>query len=537
MRRLFKLFFYGVGIVLGAAMALQAQTATYHLHKEASTINTSFDQLKTAGTDASSVALTTTLTSKAAGDYVIKEFETQTGVPNAGGVLPSGSTLSFNLWMRKTANVGTVKPEARVRLNSATGTSLCSVTGSTALNTTVTKMSLSCTTTASVTMAATDRFYLWVGVNLSATSSTAFSGELDIEGTLNGNFDSQVTLPIPRAGLSPTSLSFANQIVNTTSGAKAVTLTNNQTSTALAISGVTTSGDYSQSNNCGTSLAALASCTINVTFKPTATGARTGTLTVTDNANNSPQTASLTGVGIALSSISVTPANPSVTRGLTQQFTATGTYTDNSTQNLTNTATWTSGTTTVATINSAGLATTVATGSSTIKATSGTISGSTTLTVTAPVLQSIAVTPANPSVPKGATQQFKATGTFSDNSTQDLTTSATWSSSSTSVATITSGGSATAKATGSSTITAKSGTISGTTKMTVIAPVLASIAVTPANPSIPKGNQQQFLATGTFTDGSTQNLTSSATWSSLNTAAATINASGAATGVGTGSAR
>src|SRR5260370_29507708 len=72
--------------------------------------------------------------------------------------------------------------------------------------------------------------------------------------------------------------------------------------------------------------------------------------------------------------------------------------------------------------------------------------------------------------------------------------------------------------------------------MEVIATALATIAVTPSNPSIPKGNQQQFLATGTFTDGSTQNLTSSATWSSLNTAAATINASEAATGVGTGSA-
>src|SRR5260370_29302467 len=115
-------------------------------------------------------------------------------------------------------------------------------------------------------MFASDRFYLWVGVNLSATSSTEFSGELDIEGTLNGNFDSQVTLPIPRAGLSPTSLSFANQIVNTTIGAKAVTLTNNQTSTALAISGVTTSGDYSQNNNYATSLASFANYTTNVPF-------------------------------------------------------------------------------------------------------------------------------------------------------------------------------------------------------------------------------------------------------------------------------
>src|SRR5205823_3430576 len=304
----------------------------------------------------------------------------------------------------KTANVSgvTVKPEAKVKLNSATGTSLCSVIGSTALTTTVTKMTFTCTTPTGtgITMTASDRFYLWVGVNISAKSSSTYSGELDIEGTLNGNFDSTITVKIPSAELTPTSLSFANQIVNTSSAAQGVTLKNNQT-TALTISGITTSGDYTQTNSCGTSLAAGASCTVNVTFRPTATGTRTGTLTVTDSGNDSPQTASLSGTGIALTSIAVTPANLSIPKGNPQQFTATGTYTDGSQQNLTSTATWNSSQPTFATINSAGLATTLAQGSSTISATSGSIVGSTTLTVAAPALVSIAVTPANQSVPKG----------------------------------------------------------------------------------------------------------------------------------------
>src|SRR5438067_5648554 len=175
-----------------------AQTATYHLHKEASTINTTSDKLLTAGPDAAVTALTTTLTNKNAGDYLIKEFETQTGVPNSAGVIPSGSTLNFSVYMRKTANPTgvTVKPEVKVRLNNATGTLLCSVIGATALTTTVTQMNLSCSTTANASMTATDRLYLWVGVNISAKSSTAYSGELDVEGTLNGNFDSQLTLPL-----------------------------------------------------------------------------------------------------------------------------------------------------------------------------------------------------------------------------------------------------------------------------------------------------------------------------------------------------
>jgi len=167
-------------MVLTIAAAAHAQTATYHLHNEASTVNTSFKKLLTAGPDATSVTLTTVLTSKAVGEYVIKEFETQTGVPNTAGVIPSGSTLSFNLWMRKTANFGTVFPRAKIRLNSATGTLFCTATGATALTTTVTKQTFTCTTTANIAMTASDRFYLWVGVNLTATSSSTFSGEVDL---------------------------------------------------------------------------------------------------------------------------------------------------------------------------------------------------------------------------------------------------------------------------------------------------------------------------------------------------------------------
>ena len=80
-----------------------------------------------------------------------------------------------------------------------------------------------------------------------------------------------------------------------------MTLTNSSTNSVTGISvGVT--GDYSQTNNCGTTLAANSSCTINVTFTPTAVGTRTGTLTVTDSAGT--QTASLSGTGVANVSLS-----------------------------------------------------------------------------------------------------------------------------------------------------------------------------------------------------------------------------------------
>jgi hypothetical protein len=87
-----------------------------------------------------------------------------------------------------------------------------------------------------------------------------------------------------------------------------------------------------------------------------------------------------------LQSVSVTPANPSIAVGATQQFKATGNYSDGSSKDLTSSATWNSKTTSVATVDSSGLATAVAAGSSVIRASSGGFSGSTTLTVTPPAV-------------------------------------------------------------------------------------------------------------------------------------------------------
>jgi uncharacterized protein YjdB len=237
----------------------------------------------------------------------------------------------------------------------------------------------------------------------------------------------------------------------------------------------------------------------------------------------------------SLVSIAVTPTNPSIAAGQQQQFTATGTYSDGSHQNITNSVTWSSGATAIATINGTGLATSVAVGTTVIKAKCGSINGSTSLTVTPPTLVSITVTPANSTVAVGQQQQFTATGTYTDASKKDLTSTATWTSSATSFATISGGGLATAVAAGSTTIQATSGAIKGSTALTVTAPTLVSIAVTPANPSIAAGQQQQFTATGTYTDASKKDLTSTATWTSSATSFATISGTGLAAGVAAGS--
>jgi hypothetical protein len=180
-----------------------------------------------------------------------------------------------------------------------------------------------------------------------------------------------------------------------------------------------------------------------------------------------------------LQSIAVTPASPSIAKGLTQQYTATGTYSDNSTQNLTSQVTWASATTTVATITaSGGLATGAGLGTSNITATlNGVTSPTDVLTVTAPTLQSIAVTPPNPSIARGLAQQFTATGTYSDSSTQNLTASVTWASATTTTATISTGGLAAAVGVGTSTIKATLGAVQGSTVLTVTVAALSACDV------------------------------------------------------------
>jgi len=113
----------------------------------------------------------------------------------------------------------------------------------------------------------------------------------------------------PTVTVSPASLLWGDIVLGKTGSGKAVTLTNTGTST-LNISSIATSGDFAQTTStkpCGSTLAAGKNCTIEVTFTPTKVGARTGTLTLTDNSPSSPQTVALSGTGEA--QVTLTPAS------------------------------------------------------------------------------------------------------------------------------------------------------------------------------------------------------------------------------------
>ncbi|HTC95773.1 MAG TPA: beta-propeller fold lactonase family protein [Terriglobales bacterium] len=235
----------------------------------------------------------------------------------------------------------------------------------------------------------------------------------------------------------------------------------------------------------------------------------------------------------ALTSVSIAPLTPSVPKGLPQQFTATAHYADSSTLDATSVATWSSSDQTLATIDSKGLAKTLLQGSPTITAQYGGFNPSTVLTIGPPVLVSIAVTPNNPGVALGLTQQFTATGTLTDNTTQDLTSTATWSSTTTSVATINTTGLAQTVAQGSTTIKAVSNAITGSTLLTVLPPALVSISIG-GNSSVHLPRPAAFAAIGNYSDGSTQDLTTTATWGSSSTGVATVNSAGFASTLSAG---
>jgi hypothetical protein len=145
----------------------------------------------------------------------------------------------------------------------------------------------------------------YVRINFTANSGwpAAQASELEVYPS-GGSSGGSATL-----SANPTSLSFGSQAINTTSAAKAVTITNTG-SAAASLSSIVATGDYSMTNNCGSSLSAGASCTANVSFQPTASGTRTGTLTINSNATNSPTTVALTGTGTSTTPVNLAAGKP-----------------------------------------------------------------------------------------------------------------------------------------------------------------------------------------------------------------------------------
>ena len=250
---------------------------------------------------------------------------------------------------------------------------------------------------------------------------------------------------------------------------------------------------------------------------------------------------------IEIISIVVTPAGISLPEGEKQQYTATATFNDSSQAEVTDVVTWHVGSTLVAEIgNSAsdhGLATAIGTGNTTVwcVSTNGVASSPVGLTVTSATLVSIVVTPDNPSVVIGSTQQFTATGRYTDGSQLDITPDVLWESSDEAVATISNSagtkGLATTSTEGATNITATKDTIaSPPSRLSVVSPTLESITVTPSNANIDVGVTIQYTAMGHYSDNQDRDITPQCYWESSNTAIASVSNAAGTRGEVTGNA-
>ena len=250
-----------------------------------------------------------------------------------------------------------------------------------------------------------------------------------------------------------------------------------------------------------------------------------------------------------LTSITLSPLNPSLALAVSpraiMQFSVIGHYNIGNPQDITNQMTWFSFDTTVATVDKKGVATATGSGRVTIKteifepATQKTLQATTTLSVV-PQLTAITISPASAQIARATSQQFTASGSYNDGTNVDITALVGWSSSS-SAATVSSSpgtqGRALGVSAGDTGIMASLGAVSSSpASLKVTNAGLVSLAVGPANSTVPLASSRQFVATGSFDDGTTQNISATSIWSSASPTVARVTSVGLVTGLGLGDA-
>jgi uncharacterized protein YjdB len=422
--------------------------------------------LNVAGTktDGTAQAITDAVwTSSQAGIAAVNATGTVTGIA-AGSATITATSSSFTATAVITVTAATLPTVTSIAVSPATVTIAPGATQ--ALTVTAT---LSDTTTPTVTATAT------------YASSAAAVATVSAAGVITGVAAGSATITVTYQGKTAT--------VAVTVSANAPTLTTISVTPAnvslaigatqqLVVTGTFSSGptqNVTTTSTYATSAAAVA--TVSAIGVVTAVAAGNATITVTDSAKSTTVAVTVLPATATLTSIAVTPASPiNLKVAATQQLTVTGTFSDASQANETSHSTFLSGTTSVAAVTTGGLVTAAGPGTSVITVTDGTKTTTVTVNVATPVLQSIASVPTTVSLPAGGTQQLQINGTFDAGGPKDLTSSASFSSNDSTVATVSAGGLVTAVANGNTSI-AVSVTPAGGSAVTTSVPVTVAAVV------------------------------------------------------------
>jgi hypothetical protein len=211
---------------------------------------------------------------------------------------------------------------------------------------------------------------------------------------------------------------------------------------------------------------------------------------------------------------------------MSEQYTAVGTFSDGSTQDITSLASWQSSDEDVATIDTPGLVNAIEEGTVIISAEWQEIIASADLLVTSATLTAITITPEQATITQGTTVQFEAEGEFSDGSMDPVTDLVEWESANQSIGVVSSAGLFEGIAPGTTDIRAsfagEEGPLESAAELTVTDAVIESIVITPEDATIEEEENQQFTATGTFSDDSEQDVTELANWLTTDNSVGTI---------------
>jgi uncharacterized protein YjdB len=245
-------------------------------------------------------------------------------------------------------------------------------------------------------------------------------------------------------------------------------------------------------------------------------GSATGSASIAAQFGTVHGAATLAVTSATLTSLQVDPSQADVELGTSLHLTAIGNFSDGSVQPLVEDATWASSESSVVAVDSTGLARALNVGETTVTATVGAQSATATLRVPLRHLQSITIIAPYTSLAQGTSMQLEAEANYSDGTSADATTAVTWSSSSPAVAISNDANfRGQAMALGSpatAVIIATLGEVTAELSITVDAARLVSISVSPTDPLISQFAATRFTAMGTFSDGSTQDLTATASW-------------------------